>query len=120
MYFAVKHSHLSFCAAKRSIFYYRFYRFKIQNRPKTRFLAIAPHIIDTFLLISAVAMCFVIEQYPIQTDWLTAKVLFVIGYIGFAIVAIKSAKPAKSYSFLAAATVCLLFAGKIAATKSVF
>lgn len=120
MYFAVKHSHLAFVLLSVVFFYYRFYRFKVQNLPKTRFLAIAPHVIDTLLLITAVAMCFVIEQYPIQTTWLTAKVLFVIGYIGFAIVAIKSTIPAKSYSFLAAATLCLLFAGKIAATKTVF
>lgn len=120
MYFAVKHAHLTFVLLSVVFFYFRFYRLKVQNIQSNKFLKIAPHVIDTFLLVSAIALCVIIEQYPLQSHWLTVKVIMVVGYIGFAIAALKAERKAKSYSFLLAATLCLLMAGKIAVAKVVF
>ncbi len=48
----------------------------------SRFLRIFPHVNDTILLIAAVTLAVIIEQYPFVHDWLTAKVLLLLVYIG--------------------------------------
>lgn len=48
---------------------------------QTRFARVVPHIIDTLLLASAIALAVRLQQYPFVHDWLTAKVLALIAYI---------------------------------------
>ncbi len=47
-----------------------------------KWLKIAPHVVDTLLLLSAVALTWRIHQYPLIDSWLTTKVLGVLLYIG--------------------------------------
>lgn len=44
-------------------------------------LRVAPHVIDTVLLSSAIWMASRIGQYPFVNAWLTAKVLALLAYI---------------------------------------
>ncbi len=44
-------------------------------------LRIAPHVVDTVLLGSALWLCWIIGQYPFVQGWLTAKVLALVAYI---------------------------------------
>jgi uncharacterized membrane protein SirB2 len=53
---------------------------------------VAPHVIDTVLLASALVMVFWSGQYPFVQGWLTAKVIALIGYIGAGMVALKYGK----------------------------
>ncbi len=46
-----------------------------------KWVRIAPHVIDTTLLVSAILLAIKIQQYPFVQDWLTAKVLALIAYI---------------------------------------
>ncbi|MBY0267555.1 MAG: SirB2 family protein [Burkholderiales bacterium] len=46
-----------------------------------RWVRIVPHIVDTVLLGSAVAMALMIRQYPFVAGWLTAKLLALLLYI---------------------------------------
>ena len=48
---------------------------------RARVMRIVPHIIDTLLLASAIALAVRIHQYPLVHGWLTAKVLALIAYI---------------------------------------
>lgn len=120
MYLAVKHTHLTLVILSITLFYIRYFHYKLRSRPQPKLMKIAPHVIDTLLLVSAIALCFIIEQYPIAVSWLTIKVLAVVGYIGFAIAAMKTDTKNKSLAFLAGATICVLMAGKIAVTKPIF
>ena len=54
-----------------------------------RWVKIVPHVIDTLLLASAIAMAVMIRQYPFVAPWITAKVLALIAYIGLGTVALK-------------------------------
>ena len=54
-----------------------------------RWVKIAPHIVDTVLLASAIALAIWSHQYPGQMAWLSAKVVALILYIGFGMVALK-------------------------------
>ena len=46
-----------------------------------RLLKMAPHLIDTVLLASALWLAWRIGQYPFVNSWLTAKVLALLAYI---------------------------------------
>lgn len=53
---------------------------------------IVPHVIDTLLLASAIAMVVISHQYPLYESWLTAKVLALLLYIVLGMVALKRGK----------------------------
>ena len=53
-----------------------------------RLLRIAPHVIDTLLLASAIWMAVASRQYPFVEGWLTAKVIALLAYIGLGSIAL--------------------------------
>ena len=54
-----------------------------------------PHIIDSILLLAAISLTFFIQQFPVQNDWLSIKVLALLVYIVLGSVAIKRGKTMK-------------------------
>jgi uncharacterized membrane protein SirB2 len=48
-----------------------------------------PHVIDTVLLASAILLTLILAQYPFTHDWLTAKVVALLAYIGLGMVALR-------------------------------
>jgi uncharacterized membrane protein SirB2 len=50
---------------------------------RTRFVRIAPHVLDTVLLASAIALVWLTGQFPFQQSWLTAKVVALFVYVAF-------------------------------------
>jgi uncharacterized membrane protein SirB2 len=63
----------------------------LQGSPllKARATRILPHIVDTLLLGSAIALALRISQYPFVHAWLTAKVLGLLVYIVLGSIALK-------------------------------
>jgi len=56
---------------------------------------VVPHVIDTVLLGSAVAMALMIRQYPFVSGWLTAKLLALLLYIVIGSIALKRGRTLK-------------------------
>ena len=56
---------------------------------RQRWVRIVPHVVDTLLLASAIALAFGIEQYPFVDAWLTAKVIALLLYIALGSVAFR-------------------------------
>ena len=54
-----------------------------------RWVRVAPHLVDTALLASAIALAVMIGQYPLVHGWLTAKVLGLLAYIVLGTIALK-------------------------------
>ncbi|MBL8439538.1 MAG: SirB2 family protein [Zoogloeaceae bacterium] len=52
-----------------------------------------PHVIDTLLLASAIGLALILGQYPLQNDWLTAKVVGLLVYIGLGALALRPGRP---------------------------
>lgn len=48
-----------------------------------------PHVVDTLLIVSAIALAVSIRQYPFVDAWLSAKVIALLLYIGLGFVALK-------------------------------
>jgi uncharacterized membrane protein SirB2 len=55
----------------------------------SRVLRILPHVIDVFLLASAVWLVLLLRQYPFVHGWITAKVLGVVIYIVLGSIALR-------------------------------
>jgi uncharacterized membrane protein SirB2 len=54
-----------------------------------RWVRIAPHVVDSALLASAITMALTIRQYPLVAGWLTAKVVALACYIALGMIALR-------------------------------
>ncbi|CAL61602.2 Conserved hypothetical protein, putative membrane protein [Herminiimonas arsenicoxydans] len=92
-YIALKHLHITCAVLSISLFLLRGMLMLRQSLAlQQRWLRITPHIVDTALLASAVAMVVWSQQYPFVQNWLTAKVIALIVYIGLGTIALKRGK----------------------------
>lgn len=93
MYLAIKHIHLTTVALSISFFLLRaLWVFFKPHMMEKRWVKIIPHIIDTALLISAISLAVLIQQYPFVDHWLTAKLLALCVYIVLGTIALKRGK----------------------------
>jgi uncharacterized membrane protein SirB2 len=84
-----------------------------------RWVKIMPHVVDTLLLASAIALALLIRQYPFSAPWLTAKVLGLVVYIGLGMLALSRGKTkrARITAWIAAQAV-FLYILAVARTKN--
>jgi len=54
-----------------------------------RFVRVAPHVVDTVLLASALWLAWFVGQVPLVHGWITAKVLVLVAYIALGTIALK-------------------------------
>ena len=59
---------------------------------QNKLVRVVPHIIDTILLLSAIALVIMSRQYPFVTAWVTAKLVAVIIYIAAGVMLMRVAK----------------------------
>jgi uncharacterized membrane protein SirB2 len=57
-----------------------------------RFVRIAPHVVDTLLLASAVWLAWFLAQVPFVHGWITAKIFALLAYIVLGMVALRRGK----------------------------
>lgn len=57
-----------------------------------RWLKILPHINDSLLLLSAIALAILADYNPLHHSWLTAKIVLLVFYIGFGLITLRLAK----------------------------
>ncbi|MDD5274285.1 MAG: SirB2 family protein [Methylovulum sp.] len=89
----IKSVHLTCVALSYTLFFLRGI-WLIQGSPKLhlRWVKIIPHVVDTTLLASAITLAIGIRQYPGVDAWLTAKVIGMLFYIVFGMIALRFGK----------------------------
>ena len=89
-YLLLKHLHMSCAALSGALFLLRGL-WMLQDSPRLaqRWVRTLPHLVDTVLLASAVALATWSAQYPLAQSWLTAKVCALLLYIVLGSVALK-------------------------------
>jgi uncharacterized membrane protein SirB2 len=90
---AIKHAHVALVALTFAGFLLRGVWMiqgsaLLQRKP----VRVLPHVIDTLLLLTGIALAVMIHQYPLVHGWLTAKVLALILYIVLGTIAIRRGK----------------------------
>lgn len=63
---------------------------------RAKLTKILPHVIDSFLLVSAIYLVVFSKMYPFSVNWITAKVVLLVIYIIAGIFALKRGKTKKS------------------------
>jgi len=116
----IKLIHMSTAFISISLFMLRgFWVFHDSPMMNKKWVKILPHINDTVLLITAILLAVSIQQYPFVNDWLTAKLVALIFYIGFGMFALKRAKEMKNKMlFFVLALVTFSYIVKVALTHS--
>ena len=95
MYLLIKQAHIGFAIISISLFVLRaFWSVTESAKLQQKWAKVAPHIIDTLLLGSAVYLMITTGQYPFADHWLTAKFLALLVYIVTGTIAIKRGKTA--------------------------
>ena len=85
-----------------------------------RWVRVAPHVVDTVLLASAIALAVMVGQYPLVDDWLTAKVLGLVVYIVLGMIALKRGRTrAARITAFCSALLVFAYIVAVAVTKSV-
>lgn len=91
MYFALKYSHLVIIALSVLLFIVRFcLRMNKSKYFDNRWLKVLPHIVDTLLIATGVALIFITGFIPFTPEsvWMTEKLTCVLAYLALSYVAL--------------------------------
>ena len=92
-YLILKNLHLATIALTLTLFILRgVWMMADSPRLQARWVRIVPHVNDTLLLASGIALAVLIQQYPLVHGWLTAKFFALIAYIVLGTLALKRGK----------------------------
>jgi uncharacterized membrane protein SirB2 len=84
----------------------------------TRFARIAPHVVDTVLLASALWLAWQLGQYPFVHGWLTAKLLALLAYIALGSIALRRGRTPRARAVaLALALACAAYIVAVALAR---
>ena len=89
-YLLLKHLHVTCVVISISGFFLRGV-WMLRDSPllDRLWVKVVPHVNDTLLLAGAIGLSVVQQQYPFVHGWVTAKVLGLLGYIGFGMFALR-------------------------------
>lgn len=82
-----------------------------------KWLKIAPHVLDTLLIASGIVLIFKGHWLSIQHDWLVGKLLMLVFYIGFGVLAMHSLGKKRWMAF-SAAILCFAYIMVVAISKN--
>ncbi|MHB8948136.1 MAG: SirB2 family protein [Rhodoferax sp.] len=119
-YLWVKYLHVTCVVLSVSLFVLRA-ALELMAQPwrQWRLLKVAPHMIDTVLLTSAMWLAWRIGQYPFVQGWLTAKVLALLAYILLGMRALGKNTPAgQRFPYIVAALLSVSYIVGVALTHS--
>ena len=118
-YLILKHAHLTFAVISLLGFFLRGYWMVMESALlQTTAAKILPHLNDTLLLGSAIALVVMTRQYPIVVGWVTLKILLLILYIVFGTFALKRGRTKEQrIKFLMASVVVVAGIFLVAVTK---
>ncbi|MFA7299153.1 MAG: SirB2 family protein [Sideroxydans sp.] len=89
----LKHIHVTCVALSFMLFFLRgVWMLRDSSLTQLRLIKIAPHIVDTTLLISAIALAWQYGISPLAAPWLAAKIVALLLYIVIGSVALKYGK----------------------------
>ena len=86
---------------------------------KKKIVNIAPHIINTLLIISGIALIFQGDWLSTNYGWIVAKIIALLGYIGLGVVVMRNRGTVRWAAFFGAMA-CFVYIGIVAVTKNAF
>jgi len=116
LYLTIKIIHMSSVTLSFALFLFRgALMMRESNWLNSRILRIAPHVVDTLLLGSAIWLAVLLRQYPFVQAWLTVKVVLLAVYIVLGSFALKRGRTqGQRVFFFIAASLTFLFIVSVA------
>ncbi|QEY13475.1 SirB2 family protein [Cellvibrio sp. KY-YJ-3] len=119
MYLALKHLHLTFVVLSLLIFLVRgVLLFMNSSMLHKKLLKIAPHIINTIMLVSGIVLAVHLGMKPGEQPWLMAKIIGLVVFIILGVGAFKVSKPLGQKILWIDALVVFAYIISVAITKS--
>lgn len=84
-------------------------------RPGGTVARVTPHVVNTLLLVSALWMVFITKQYPFVAPWPTVKLLGLVAYVVFGVLALRGPRGRQALFFLLG-TVAFIFTASVGLT----
>ncbi|WED22511.1 SirB2 family protein [Vibrio sp. JC009] len=121
MYFALKHIHLLSIALSAILLSVRYALITMESdKLNAKILKIAPHVVDTVLILSGVGLVISMGFVPFTpgTEWFTEKVTCILAYFALTLFVVKIAKGKliRAFAFFGALG-WLFMAGNVAVSK---
>lgn len=116
----IKHLHLTFVLLSICSFVGRVILSEI--RPaflKMKAMKIAPHVIDTLLLVSGITLVFQGQWLSGEFGWIIGKIVALFGYVGFGVMTMRGQGSNRWLAFTGAMA-CFIYIGIVAVTKNAF
>lgn len=82
-----------------------------------RWVRVVPHVVDTLLLASALALVFASGQFPGALPWLNAKVVALLAYVGCGLFALRRGRKAVRVLCFVLALACYAYIVTTARTR---
>jgi uncharacterized membrane protein SirB2 len=119
-YTALKYAHVSCVVLSGTGFLLRgLWMMQASPMLARRWVRVLPHVVDTMLLASAIALAVVSGQYPLVHGWLTAKVFGLVAYIVLGTIALKRGRtPGIRIAAFCGALLVFAYIVAVAITKS--
>ena len=120
-YVFLKHVHLVCIALSYAGFVLRgIWMIRDSRMLERRWVRVVPHVVDTVLLASAIALAVMLSEYPLAEPWLTAKVAGLVLYIALGMVALRhgATRRIRTGAWIAAQA-AFLYIVAVALTRSV-
>jgi uncharacterized membrane protein SirB2 len=118
----LKALHISCVIISYSLFFLRgLYLLGNSSRREQRWIKVAPHLIDSVLLISAISLAWQLGYSPMNSSWLATKIIALILYIGLGFIAFRFATSYKMrLAAWLSAQVCFSYIAAVAITHDPF
>jgi uncharacterized membrane protein SirB2 len=120
MYLAIKHLHMTLALISIIGFMVRGV-LAINQHPymKQRWIRIAPHIVDTLLLVAAIYLAWTLRANPLHHSWLLAKIIALVVYVVLGTQVIKTkGSVQRQWLFYGLSIATFAYIGAVAVTKS--
>lgn len=119
-YLWIKWTHVTAVTITGCLFLLR-YVWMLRRSPllQRRWARILPHLNDSLLLASGLAMAMRLQQYPLTHAWLTAKLIAMVAYIALGSLALKRGRSWRQRALAGALALgCFGYILKVAFTRS--
>lgn len=119
MYLTLKHIHVAFVALSLLTFLVRgVWLFVDSAMLGERWVKLLPHVVNTILLASGIALAMYLSMSPGNQPWLMAKIVGLIAYVGLGVAAFRASGPTARKLLWTSALVAFAFIVSVAVRKT--
>lgn len=104
MYLNLKQTHVILVICSVVFFQFRYWYYRVNRRTPHKIIKIMPHLIDTLLFASGISLAVMAGFSPQNSAWLLFKLIALLAYIIFGMLAMKKSGTTQWLGYIVATT----------------